>query len=73
VVIKYYKSTYGIGYKSDILWRFFIIKKNNYSSLLNETVNENEKKGLEKLFTMLLSIRQQILLRRQNYQTKKRT
>lgn len=36
---------------------------NSFIALRSETLNESEKEGVEKLFTMMLSLRQQILLR----------
>ncbi|MDQ2087861.1 helix-turn-helix transcriptional regulator, partial [Herbivorax sp. ANBcel31] len=38
-------------------------KNNPYSILRSEALNKNEKEGVDKLFTMMLSLRQQILLR----------
>jgi len=40
-----------------------IKKSNHYSLLLKQTKSESEKEGVEKLFSMILSLRQQILLR----------
>ena len=39
-------------------------RENNFKTLLNQTKTETEKEGLSKLFMMLISIRQQILLRK---------
>lgn len=36
---------------------------NSFIALRSETLSKNEKEGVEKLFTMMLSLRQQILLR----------
>ena len=36
---------------------------NSFIALRSETLSESEKEGVEKLFTMMLSLRQQILLR----------
>ncbi|TCX48962.1 helix-turn-helix transcriptional regulator [Dehalobacter sp. 14DCB1] len=36
---------------------------NSFIALRSEALSENEKEGVEKLFTMMLSLRQQILLR----------
>lgn len=43
----------------------FIEKKktNTFVALRSETLSESERKGVDKLFTMMLSLRQQILLR----------
>ncbi|MTI65596.1 MAG: helix-turn-helix domain-containing protein [Firmicutes bacterium] len=38
-------------------------KKNSFIALRSEALSENEKKGVDKLFKMMLSLRQQILLR----------
>ncbi len=38
-------------------------KTNSFIALLSETLSKNEKEGVDKLFTMMLSLRQQILLR----------
>lgn len=38
-------------------------KPNSFIALRSETLNEDEKEGVDKLFTMMLSLRQQILLR----------
>ena len=38
-------------------------KTNHYSILHKQTLSESEKEGVEKLFSMMLSLRQQILLR----------
>ena len=42
-----------------------IEKKNNstFVALRSETLNDDEREGVDKLFTMMLSLRQQILLR----------
>ena len=37
---------------------------NSFIALRSETLSESEKEGVERLFTMMLSLRQQILLRR---------
>lgn len=37
---------------------------NSFIALRSEDMSDSEKEGVEKLFTMMLSIRQQILLRR---------
>lgn len=39
-------------------------KPNSFVALRSETLSPNEKEGVEKLFTMMLSLRQQIQLRR---------
>jgi transcriptional regulator with XRE-family HTH domain len=39
-------------------------KKNSFIALRSETLNENEREGVENLFKMMLSLRQQVLLRR---------
>ncbi len=36
---------------------------NTFIALKSEVLNDNEREGVEKLFTMMLSLRQQILLR----------
>lgn len=36
---------------------------NTFVALRSETLNDSEKKGVDQLFTMMLSLRQQILLR----------
>jgi transcriptional regulator with XRE-family HTH domain len=43
----------------------FIEKKktNTFVALRSETLSESEREGVDKLFTMMLSLRQQILLR----------
>lgn len=43
----------------------FIEKKetNSFIAMRSEAISESEKEGVEKLFTMMLSLRQQILLR----------
>ena len=38
-------------------------ESNSFIALRSETLSESEKEGVEKLFTMMLSLRQQILLR----------
>ena len=38
-------------------------EKNLFIALCSESLSESEKEGVEKLFTMMLSLRQQILLR----------
>jgi len=38
-------------------------KTNSFVALLSEALGENEKEGVDKLFSMMLSLRQQILLR----------
>lgn len=38
-------------------------KSNSFIALRSEALSESEKEGVEKLFTMMLSLRQQILLR----------
>lgn len=38
-------------------------KPNSFIALRGEALSENEKKGVDKLFAMMLSLRQQILLR----------
>lgn len=38
-------------------------KPNSFIALRSETLSEDEKEGVDKLFTMMLSLRQQILLR----------
>lgn len=38
-------------------------KTNSFIALRGEALSENEKEGVDKLFTMMLSLRQQILLR----------
>lgn len=38
-------------------------KKESFIALLSATLSESEKEGVDKLFTMMLSLRQQILLR----------
>lgn len=37
--------------------------KSTFVALRSETLNEDEREGVDKLFTMMLSLRQQILLR----------
>lgn len=49
-------------------------KNNTFIALRSEALSENEKEGVDKLFKMMLSLRQQILLRRKfenesNYRT----
>ena len=39
-------------------------KTNSFIALRSETLSENEKEGVDGLFKMMLSLRQQILLRR---------
>lgn len=39
-------------------------KNNIFSKLKAQTINENEKDGLEKMFKMMIWLRQQIRLRR---------
>ncbi len=38
-------------------------KPNSFIALRSETLGDDEKEGVDKLFTMMLSLRQQILLR----------
>ena len=38
-------------------------ENNSFIALRSEAVNQTEKEGIDKLFTMMLSLRQQILLR----------
>lgn len=38
-------------------------KTNSFIALRSEALNDREKEGVDKLFTMMLSLRQQILLR----------
>ena len=38
-------------------------KKNSFVALRSEAVNESEKEGIDKLFNMMLSLRQQKILR----------
>ncbi len=38
-------------------------ESNSFIALRSETLSESEREGVEKLFTMMLSLRQQILLR----------
>ena len=38
-------------------------KTNSFIALRSEALSENEKEGVDKLFTMMLALRQQILLR----------
>lgn len=40
------------------------VETNTFIALRSEVLSENEKEGVEKLFTMMLTLRQQILLRR---------
>ena len=37
--------------------------ENSFVAMRSEALSDNEKEGVEKLFTMMLSLRQQILLR----------
>ncbi|WP_353097640.1 hypothetical protein [Tissierella praeacuta] len=37
---------------------------NSFVALRSETLNDNEKEGVDKLFKMMISLRQQIMLRR---------
>lgn len=48
------------------LTEMFVEKKrtNSFVALRSETLSDSEKEGVEKLFTMMLSLRQQINLRR---------
>ncbi len=39
-------------------------KANSFIALRSETLSDNEKEGVDKLFNMMLSLRQQVLLRR---------
>lgn len=39
-------------------------KSNSFIALRSEALSENEREGVEKLFNMMLSLRQQVLLRR---------
>jgi len=39
-------------------------ENNSFIALRSEALSESEKEGVDKLFTMMLSLRQQILLRR---------
>ena len=39
-------------------------KTNSFVALRSETLNEAEKEGVDKLFKMMISLRQQIMLRR---------
>lgn len=38
-------------------------EENSFIAMCSEDLSDNEKEGVEKLFTMMLSLRQQILLR----------
>jgi len=38
-------------------------EKNSFVALQSEALSENEKKGVEQLFSMMLTLRQQIILR----------
>jgi transcriptional regulator with XRE-family HTH domain len=39
-------------------------KPNTFIALRSETLNDSEKEGVDKLFEMMLSLRQQVILRR---------
>ena len=39
-------------------------KTNSFVALRSETLNEAEEEGVDKLFKMMISLRQQIMLRR---------
>ncbi|MGB4440469.1 MAG: helix-turn-helix transcriptional regulator [Sedimentibacter sp.] len=47
----------------------FLDKKEatSFIALRNQTLSDNEKEGIEKLFSMMLTLRQQILLRKKFY------